>query len=211
MTVQELMAKYGYPVDNSIKKAGIYTPGTYGGGTFWEPLFGGKAWSWLNEEANIFAILPKEPWGKSGWRTITTRAHSTGGGIDADAQSTVPTAQSITFYQMYAWPKIMAHRFDIGEMTEFVSGVDDAIDLLPVYREQTGLDHAFCINYQLGLRMESSAAAENVESIDRIVHSQSEIQNNSEISDAESNLYSSAYNLNSATTWDAQVNHNDAR
>jgi len=104
----------------------------------------------------------------------------------------------------------MAHLFDIGEMVEFVSGVDDAVALLPLYREQIGLDHAFCINYQLGLRMESSAATDNFESIDRIVSSQSEIQNNSAISDAESNMYSTGYNLNSATTWDAQVNHANA-
>jgi len=208
MSIEELMAKY-YPT-KAIKKAGIFTAGTYGSGTFWEPLFGAKAWSWLNEEANIFAILPKEPWSKSGWRIITTRAHSTSGGIATTSQASLPTAQSITFYQMYALPKSMAHMFDIGEMTQFLSSVDDAIELLPVYREQTGKDHAFCINYQLGLRMETSAASNDIESIDRIVSSQSEIQNNSDISDAESNMYSSGYNLNSATTWDSQVNHNDS-
>jgi len=111
---------------------------------------------------------------------------------------------------MYALPKTMAHRFDVGEMTEYVSSKDDAIKLLPVYREQTGLDHAFCVNYQLGLRMEDGNAEANFESVDRLVSSQAEIAANSAISGNESNMYSTAYNLNSATTWDSQVNHNSA-
>lgn len=33
--------------------------------------FGAKAWAAMNMEANSFAILPKYPWDKSGWRTIS--------------------------------------------------------------------------------------------------------------------------------------------
>jgi len=210
MSIEELMAKY-YPPTKLVRKAGLFDPGTPGSGTFWEPMYGAKAWSWLNEEANIFAILPKEPWTRTGWRCLTTRAETSGGGVDSDTDAGVPDpTTTLTFYQMRTQPKTMAHSWEVGELVEFLSGVDDAISLLPAYREQIGKDHAYVINYYLGVRMETTAAGDNFESIDRIVSSQDEIQNNAQISDAESNLYTTPYNLNSATTWDSQVNHNGA-
>ena len=33
-------------------------------------VFGAKAWSALNLEANVFATLPVTPWDRSGWRLI---------------------------------------------------------------------------------------------------------------------------------------------
>lgn len=208
MTIEELMAKY-YPT-KSIKKQ-LVSPGTYNAGTFWEPLFGAKAWSWLNEEKNISAIIPKETWGRSGFRVLSARAASSGGGIDNDTDAALPSHADLTFVQLYALPKTMAHLFDIGEMVEFVSGADDAVQQLPIYREQIGKDHAFCINHHLGVIMETAAAGDNFESIDRIVSSQGEIAGNSAIADdAEANLWSSQVNKNAATTYDAQVNHNSA-
>jgi len=95
-------------------------------------------------------------------------------------------------------------------MAEFVSGVDDAVALLPLLREQTGLDHAFCINYQLGVLMETGDAGDNIESIDRVISSKAEIDGNSDIDGAtEGLLYSTAYDIDSATTWDSQVSEND--
>ena len=208
MKIEELMAYY-YPMDNMIKKDGTFDPGAYGSGTMWEPIFGAKVWSWLNEEQNIFALLPKEPWGKSGWRVKTTRGHSTGGGIANQTDATVPTAQSSTYYQMYAEAKTMAHMDEVGELAEAVSSGDDAINMLPQHREDLAFDHQFCINYQLGVLMETAAASNNFESIDRIVHSAAEIDNDGGIDGSTVGLlYSTQYDIDSATTWDSQVSEN---
>lgn len=204
------MAQY-YPMDSMIKKAGTFDPGTYGSGTIWEPLFGAKAWSWLNEEQNIFAILPKEPWGQSGWRVKTTRGASTGGGIANTADTAVPNAAVSTYAQMYALPRTMALTSEAGEMVEAISSTDDAINLLPMYRQDLISDFGTCVNYQLGVLMETGDAGNNIESIDRIVHSKAEIDDNSDINGAtEGLLYSTAYDLDGATTYDAYVNDNDA-
>ena len=40
-------------------------------------IYGAQAFSQLNNEANAFALLPKIPWEKSGWRVITADAGAT--------------------------------------------------------------------------------------------------------------------------------------
>jgi len=209
-TMEELMEKY-YGPSKLVRKAGVYSPGTYTAGTFWEPLWGKKVWSWLNMEVNIFAILPKEPWIKSGWRVLTTAAHTTGGGINTDDTNggAVPAAQSLTFVECFTEPKTVAHTFDIGEDVAFLSGVDDAVDLLPYYREEIGKEHAFCINYQLGLDADT-AAGDNIESIDRVVASASENDGSGYAATDHDLYYTRGKELDrdSTTTYDAIVSHN---
>ena len=43
-------------------------------------VFGAQAFNQLNMEANVFGLLPKRPWEKSGWRVITADAGSTADG-----------------------------------------------------------------------------------------------------------------------------------
>jgi len=61
-----------------------------------QPVFGRKVWSFLNYEKNVFAILPKERWIRSGWRMLTSAGQSwahTGaelsGGMSRGGASTV--------------------------------------------------------------------------------------------------------------------------
>jgi len=211
-TMEELMEQF-YGPNKLIRKAqeSVVAPGTYTAGTFWEPLWGKKVWSWLNLEANIFAILPKEPWIKSGWRVLTTAAHTSGGGVNTDASTggAVPSPYSLTFAQIHTEPKTMAHVFDIGEDVAFLSGVDDAVDLLPYYREETGKEHAFCLNYQLGLDA-NTPAGDNIESIDRVVASYAE-NAGSGYAATDHDLYATrgtSLDRNPTTTYDAYVSHN---
>ena len=201
---------YYYPMDNMIRKDGTFDPGgSTITGTMWEPLFGAKVWSWLNEEQNIFALLPKETWGKTGWRVKTTRGISTGGGVANQTDASLPTAYSSTYAQMYAEAKTMAHMDEVGELAEAVSSGDDAINMLPQHREDLAFDHQACINYQLGVRMETGAAGNNFESIDRVVSSAAEITSNTDIASGDEELlYSTAYDKDAATTYDSQVSYN---
>lgn len=71
-TIDELEALYYGYNRNTLRKADApVTTSTCG--TF-NAVFGAYAWAQLNLEANAFGILPKYPWDKSGWRTITAKA-----------------------------------------------------------------------------------------------------------------------------------------
>jgi len=202
----ESMMAYYYPGTSMIRKA-VEVTETAGSGTHWEPIYGKKVWSWLNLEANLFALLPKEPWVKSGWRVLTTAAHTSGGGInESTTGGAVPAAATLTFLQVSTKPKNVAHTFDIGELAEFLGGVDDAVDLLPFYREEIGKEHAFCINLMLGQDVDTPASY-NFESIDRVVSSNEEGANLCTAT-TDPDMYG-ATGRSGGTTWDAYVNEND--
>ena len=198
------MMDYFYPDTKLIRKTEVSE--TAGSGTHWEPLYGKKVWSWLNLEANVFAILPKEPWVKSGWRIITTAAHSSGGGIDESTTGgSVPAAAQITFAQVKTKPKTVAHTFDLGELAEFLGGVDDAVELLPTYREEVGLEHASCINKML-IGDADTVAGNNFESLDRVIAAKAEITGG-RYGANDLDIY--GLDRDSPTTYDAYVSDND--
>jgi hypothetical protein len=198
------MMEYYYGPSRQIRKA-VEVSETAGSGTHWEPLYGKKVWSWLNLESNVFAILPKEPWTQSGWRILTTRAHSSGGGIaESTDGGTVPTPLTLTFAQIKTKPKTVVHTFDLGELAEFLGSVDDAVDLLPTYREEIGKEHASCINKML-IGDADTVAGDNFESLDRVIAAKSEITGG-RYSANDLDIY--GLDRDSPTTYDAYVSHN---
>lgn len=193
------MAQY-YGPSKLVRKA-VEVSESAGAGTHWEPLYGKKVWSLLNLEANIFAMMPKIPWGKTGWRVRTAKAWSQAEGVaESSTGGAIPTPKTITYKQLSAKPKTCAHTFDIGELADFLGGVDDAVDLLADYREEIGLEHAFGINKALGVKEESGAAGSSPESIDRVVSSYDEVNGNSAISSGEADIYSQDRDAESSTT-----------
>jgi hypothetical protein len=198
-TIDELMLKY-YGPSKMIRKAAVVSE-TAGSGTYWEPLYGKKAWSQLNLEPNIFAVIPKEPFMKTGFRLLTARAHSSGGGIaESTTGGAVPSPQKLTFKQVSAKPKTIAHTFDLGELAEYLGSIDDAIELLPTYRQEIGDEHIFCINKMLGAKAEDGAAGDNMESVDRIISSYAERNGNSEFASGEADIYGLDRDADSAVT-----------
>lgn len=205
MNVEELMEKFYGAGGRLIRKATEVSE-TAGSGTHWEPLYGKKVWSWLNLEANVFAIIPKEPWVKSGWRIITTAANSSGGGIaESTTGGSLPTAATITFAQVKTKPKTVAHTFDLGELAEFLGGVDDAVDLLPTYREEVGLEHAKCINKML-IGDQDTVAGNNFESLDRVIGASTEVDSG-RLDANDADIYS--LDRDDSTAYDAYVSEND--
>ena len=204
MTIEELLAKYYGPMKIIRKDDSVETSETAGSGTWWEPLYGRKVWSQLNLEANPFAIIPKEPWGKSGWRILTTAAHSSGGGVqEADITGgAVPNAAQLTFVQVSEKPKTVAHAFALSEVAEFLSSVDDALDLLPEYREEIGKEHAYCIAKMLCTDVDTLASY-NFESIDRVISDHVEA---SLVTSGDADIYD--LDRDSTSTYDAYVNSN---
>jgi hypothetical protein len=111
----------------------------------YNPIFGAKVWSQLNQEINIFSLLPKIVWDKSGWRVVTNRAALSGGGVPENA--TLPDTIKPTFLELSTKPKVVAHTFNASEMENFLGTKDDGLgDVMKVMREEMGKHHAEMIN-----------------------------------------------------------------
>lgn len=210
-SMEDMMAYYYGSPGSLIRKAGVETLSTYtaGSGTHWEPIYGKKAWSWLNLEANPFAILPKEPWQKTGWRILQTAAYTSGGGIQevSTTGAAVPASTKLTFDEISAKPKIVAHTLEVSELMEIVSNIDDAVPLLAFYREEIAKEHTFCLAAQLCTDADTLASY-NFESIDRVVSSNAEATGCFSGSETDCDIYSQT--IRSVNTdWDAYVSEND--
>lgn len=209
-SMEDMMAfYYGSPSTLIRKVTDTLVDQTVGAGTHWEPLYGKKAWSWLNLEANPFAIIPKEPWQKTGWRILQTAAWSTTGGRQDVTQvgSSIGTPAVLTFDEIYAKPKLVSTPYEVGEQQEIVSNIDDAVPLLAFYREEVAKEHTFTIAQDLCVEAETTPASTTYgfETIDRVVSSNAEAALFSAATDAD--IYSQAFRSNN-TAWDAQVTHN---
>jgi len=169
-TMQDMEAAfYGGQIEMEKAMAPIIssTTGVY------QAVFGAKVWVNLNQEANLAGILPKKVWEKSGERLITARAAATGGGYTENAA--LPDTIKPTFNTYSQKPKTIVHTFDVSETAQFLSGVDDGLgDAMKVMREQIGTHHAEMMNIMLGTDNDTLAGT-NLESLDRICGSYSEI------------------------------------
>jgi len=133
-------------------------------------VFGAFAFSQLNNEANVFALVPKRPWDHSGWRAITADAGSTaGGGVSENA--TIPETIKPTFAEIEAFPKQVVHTFDVSYIHEGrVKKGDDSIGDMEFLRGYFATLHAKRINEQLCVNGDTLAGS-NFESIDRVTAS----------------------------------------
>ena len=138
------------------------------GGTY-QAIYGRKVWSQLNQEFNAFSILPKRPWGRSGWRVITKRPNNDGvlhGGVAENA--TLPETVRPEFQHVAAKPKTIAHTFDMSETAIFLADKDDGLgDIRSVMKEELGKHHAEIVNKRLCTDGDSPAG-NNLESLDRV-------------------------------------------
>lgn len=186
-TIDELEALYYGYNRNLIRKADapITTSTT---GTF-NAVFGAYAWAQLNLEANAFGILPKVPWDKSGWRTITakptlntTNGNTTLGGTAEGgqiAETVKPTLQEIDIR-----PKTAQLPFSASEVMEWLAthSKDDIWGGLGSLRLYMAVQHKEFINRMLLADVESEAAGASgnytgttdFESLDRIISSHAE-------------------------------------
>lgn len=171
-------------------------------------VYGANAWRQLNTEANAFGLLQKVAFNRSGWRVVTARGNvittPTGGIEECGA---LPETKKPTFAELSAKPKEVVHTFDVSTKQEFLAKVsnDDAIGDLEYLKQYWAVEHAEHINAML-LQDLDTLAGNNMESIDRVVASNSEITGgHGGAGDAD--IYSQ--DRDAAASWvDAYVNHN---
>ena len=203
-----------------VTKDAAVTSGTTG---VYNAVYGAQAWVQLNMEANTFGALPKVPWGRSGWRMITARAGTIGTGGVAETANLPATAKP-TFAEASTKPKLVANNFENSEVQEFLAtqGGDDAFASMSDLRTFMGVQHKEEMNYELNTQ-NGALAANNFESMDRIIGSYDELNSCSE--NDESTPYSAGdmdpYGAASTGAWndrdagantavDAYVGHNSS-
>lgn len=201
-TIQELEELYyGRGRHLIVKKDAPVISTTTG---VYNAVYGAEVWSQLNREANAFGLLPKLPWGKSGWRVMTARPAASGGGVAENGA--IPATIKPTWQEISAKPKTVAHTFDVSEVQEFLASQsdDDAIGDMAMMRATMGVHHKEMMNVML-LTYVDTLAGNNIESIDRVVSSYAE-RTNCGITANDSNIY--GIDRNTVASWaDAQVSH----
>jgi hypothetical protein len=168
-------------------------------------VYGAQVWSQLNQTANTYGVLPKFSWDRDGWRVITARSASSGGGVAENA--TLPDTTKPTFVEVSTKAKMMATTFDVSELHQYTSAQsdNDAFGSMEQMRVLEGNTHAELMNVNLSLD-NNTLAGNNIESIDRVVGSYSEIAGVGQTA-GDLDIYS--LDRDAAATWsDSYVNHN---
>lgn len=134
-------------------------------------VFGAVAFNQLNSEANAFALLPKYPWQKSGFRVISADAGSTASGNTAE-NGAVPESIKPTFQEITVTPAQVAHTFEVSYIHDLRADLgDDAIASMDFLRGYFSTLHAKRINEQLLADVDTVLPSGAFESIDRITAS----------------------------------------
>jgi len=174
-----------------------------------EVAYGRKCWTCLNYEANVFALLPKEPWDRTGYRIETAEAgdYASGG---VKEKGLLPDTEAPEWQEIQCRPKTVMHGFDLSELAEFISKTgDDALDILPVLRTALGNAHRHHINEQLTCNVTNIVpAATGFESIDRVVSSFSEVTLCGDVNAGDSDICNIDRDAAASACFDAYVDHN---
>jgi len=183
-TIGQLLEQYYGPQMITKVNAPVLTSTT---GVF-NAVYGAQAFSQLNNEANVFGLLPKRPWEKSGWRVITADAGSTAtGGVAENA--TIPDTIKPTFAEIQTNPKQIAHTFDVSYIHEgLVQKGDDALGDMEYLRGYFAILHAKRINEML-CKDANTLAGDNFESIDRVTGSYASLITNLSYTAGDEDIY----------------------
>ena len=199
---------YGEDVVKSDEPVLSSTTGVY------NAVFGKFVWDQFNQEANVFGLLPKTVWKKSGWRLATARAGSTADGGVSEGGA-VPESIKKTYVEVTNGLKTVAHVFENSEIQEYYAKVeDDAAANLVQLMQGGATKHKEAMNQQLlrdvsALSDAATADYEGIdgfESLDRVISSDSE-------EDAFGGTYDHFFDIfgldrDTATTYDSVVDHN---
>lgn len=185
----------------------------------YNPVYGAKSWVMLNQEVNVFSVLPKIPWNHSGWRVITARSTTKGTGGVAE-NGAIPATTKPTWALLKATPRSIAHPFDASEVMQFLgeNGGDDTLgDTMGALREYFAKEHPEHMNKML---MEDASAEALAAGADRTTTDQYDLESLDRIisNDSEEDVFGGASNhwfdpwgttvdRDSGTTYDSYVSH----
>lgn len=170
VTVDELIAKAKEEAleVESLTKAAPFITTTTGALNY---IYGAQLWSSVCTEANAFGMLPKKPYDKGGYRAITTAAATTSAGTSESGS--VPASLKPTLAAVDVGLKTLSATTEISEVLSLQEGKDDVAtwgEMLAYAKDE------FLNRVNRGLLTDNDTlASTNIESIDRIAGSYSEI------------------------------------
>lgn len=203
---------FGAPTaKDGIAKDDNMTSGTAGVAN---TVFGQEVYSLLNSESNVYSLLEKRPWRRSGERVITGRGQTYGGG-DVSEDATLPDTAKPDFDTFEQDPRNVAHTFSVSQVEQLLSDTeddhfaDDPMDFLRRWygtgtEHQTGQgEHPKHINVQLLADVDTAHTGTELQTIDRVISNGSEESNILDAGDAD------IYNFDrSSNEFEANVDHN---
>lgn len=139
ITVSELKKWYEEGISNvfwdveGIRKGALTTSA---GADYWNKVYGMYVWSLLNKESNVFGVLPKTDFPRSGWR-VETALPTTYPNIAFAEDATLPTAVTPNYERMESDIKKAALQFEISRklLLKAKSGDDAVVEVDRLRRE----------------------------------------------------------------------------
>lgn len=96
------------------------------GTPFWNIIYGAQAWRQMNMEANVFGVLPKTDYPRSGWRVISTLS-TTPNSIVTGETGQIPGPYYPEVKVVRSKPKVLSISFKVSEVLNELAarGSDD--------------------------------------------------------------------------------------
>lgn len=143
---------------------------------YWNKIYGAKVWSQINYEVNALAAIPKEPWVKTGWRTMTAAGHTFPSGALAEGSNSVytsvPDTLTPTWGLLYSAAKQVGHTIGGTQIGMLLQGMDDTIPIEEL-RQTLASNHARALNAYI-VQDVDTPNTNAPESLDRIASSSAE-------------------------------------
>lgn len=201
-TIEDLEeATYGGLIARELRKDAPVVQATT---DMYNAVFGAKLWSGIANQANLFGLLPKKPWEKSGYRLVTTAAHTATQSVaeaGAIPATTKPTATEVT---------IPVHNQCISfEMSSAMLGLEGKDDVLSwsEQREYMAKEYAKTIDLALNYKLDTATTlTTSFESVDRICASYDEANSVAAVGADEADIWGNDRD-GGATAFDAYVSH----
>lgn len=170
---------------------------------YFNAIYGRSAFTQYNNQTVTLSMLPKKRWSKSGWRVRTARGFNFGDRGVAEGGA-VGDAVRATVVEVSTSPKTMDLSIAPSRVYDLLNG-DDKYEIVNAM-EELQADHLKDINVSL-LTENSTAAGNNMESIDRVCSSAGELAAFTAISAGDIDMY--GLDRDSAGVYDAYVDFND--
>ncbi len=140
-------------------------------------MYGAKVFSELNQESDIFKLLPKQPWTSSGWRRQASGGRSASASNLGMAEAAAfPTADHVDIETAEATMKEIVSPYTISTKAQVLGKTDDGLgDVESFLREQSALDHAYYIDEMLVAQSHQKGTLLNFESLDRVCGANAEL------------------------------------
>jgi len=146
--------------------------------TYFNTMFGAKVFNQLNNESDVFKLLPKQPWNASGWRVLTgrTTSASTPAGTYGIAEgSAFPETDVPDILEVETDMKEVVTAWDITTKASAMSTADDGLGNIEAFlKENASQDHMYYIDSFL-MTQNGTLAGNNFESLDRLIGANSEV------------------------------------